>query len=283
VRFDHKDDTKWPLVGKHAAIKTCESCHPGRRYHDTPKSCGSVGCHKNDDVHQGKLGNKCETCHGEDGSSKFRHNRDAKFKIDGAHEPVACAKCHKSIEFVPVRNDCFGCHAEPAIHKGRYGTSCERCHSTKTFKDTRAQHDVGDFSLTGAHDQLECAKCHPKGEKLRGSGNLCITCHRKDDIHKNSLSPRCGDCHTQRAFAPARFDHMTVGCGLVGMHATLPCADCHRGGNYGAVSPVCVSCHRSDAQKVRNPDHRSLFECGSCHNPSAWIPATQLGQQTICR
>ena len=27
----------------------------------------------------------------------------------------------------------------------------------------------------------------------------------------------------------------------------------------------------------------TLFECGNCHNPTAWIPATPLGAQTICR
>ena len=173
------------------------------------------------------------------------------------HAPLLCASCHKSITFKPVRTDCFGCHAEPAVHKGRYGTDCERCHSTRTFADIKALHDVGDFSLTGAHDQLDCARCHPRGEARRGSGNLCITCHRKDDIHRNSLSPRCGECHTQRSFAPARFDHLSVGCGLTGLHGTLPCADCHKSGNFGAVSPICIElppqrgAARADA---RSPD-----------------------------
>jgi hypothetical protein len=283
VRFDHTADTKWPLQGKHALAKTCEGCHPARQYKGAPTSCGAAGCHKADDVHQGQLGDKCERCHDVQGATLFRHNRDAKFAIDGQHAKLLCASCHKTVAFKPVRSDCFGCHPEPAIHKGRYGTDCARCHSTKTFDDIRAMHDVGDFSLSGAHDQLDCARCHPSGEARRGSGNLCVTCHRKDDIHRNALSPRCGECHTQRSFAPARFDHLQVGCGLTGLHATLPCADCHKNGNYGAVSPTCVSCHRNDALRVRTPDHRSFFECGSCHNPTAWIPATRLGAQTLCR
>lgn len=283
VRFDHKDDTKWPLAGKHAQVTACASCHPTRAYHGTPTTCSAAGCHQKDDVHRGKLGTACERCHVEDGKVKFQHNRDAAFKLDGKHAPLLCAACHKTVEFKPVRSDCVGCHPEPAIHKGRYGTACERCHSTKSFTDIKAQHDVGDFSLSGAHDQLDCARCHPNGEKLRGSGNLCITCHRKDDIHNNALSPRCGECHTQRSFAPARFDHVSTGCALTGLHNTLPCADCHKAGNYRAVSPMCVSCHRSDALRVKQPDHRTLLDCGNCHNPSAWIPATKLGQQTICR
>ena len=283
VRFDHTEDTKWPLRGKHANVKTCEQCHPGRGYHDTPKTCGDARCHGKDDVHQGKLGTACEKCHAEDGGILFRHNRDAQFKIDGKHTPLACGQCHKTVAFKPVRKDCFGCHPEPEIHKGRYGTACEKCHSTKTFGDIKAVHDVGDFSLSGAHDQVDCARCHPHGEKLRGSGNLCISCHRKDDIHGNALSPRCGECHTQRAFAPARFDHMSVGCSLMGLHATLPCADCHRNGNYGAVSPMCVSCHRNDALRVTQPPHQGNIDCGQCHGPNSWIPAQPLGGESICR
>jgi hypothetical protein len=283
VRFDHASDTKWPLVGKHKDIKNCESCHPKRAYHGTPTSCGDARCHAKDDVHQGKLGTTCEKCHAETGKLLFQHNRDADFKIDGAHRPLVCAACHKSVAFKPVRKDCFGCHPEPAVHKGMYGTECARCHSTQTFGDLKAIHDVGDFSLTGAHDQVECAKCHPHGEKLRGSGNLCITCHRKDDIHRNSLSPRCGECHTQRSFAPARFDHVTVGCSLMGLHSTLPCADCHKNGNYGAVSPMCVSCHRNDALHAKSPDHSGLFDCGECHSTTVWNLRAPLGTESICR
>jgi len=284
IRFDHTKQTKWPLKGKHADVKDCNACHPNRAYHGTPTTCSSAGCHQADDVHQGKLGTACERCHSEDGTLLFRHNRDSSFKIDGAHAPLVCASCHKTVTFKPVRQDCFGCHPEPAIHKGKYGVDCARCHSTTSFRDIRAQHDVGDFSLTGAHDQIECARCHPNGDKLRGSGNLCISCHRKDDIHQGALSPRCGSCHTQRAFAPARFDHLTVGCSLMGLHSTLPCADCHKNGNYGAVSPLCVGCHRNDALRVKQPDHRGFpLDCGNCHNPSAWVPATQLGEQSICR
>ncbi|MBP6628405.1 MAG: hypothetical protein KA297_03185 [Kofleriaceae bacterium] len=283
VRFDHTADTTWALKGKHQEVRPCEACHPARRYDGVPTTCGTAGCHLKDDVHEGKLGTGCQTCHDERGALLFRHNRDARFKIDGQHTPLACASCHSSITFKPVRSDCVGCHPEPAIHRGRYGTACERCHSTRSFTDIKAQHDVGDFSLTGAHDQLACARCHPKGEKLRGSGNLCINCHRRDDVHNNGLSPRCGECHTQQAFTPARFDHASTGCALNGLHSTLPCADCHRAGNFRAVSPTCISCHRADSLRVRQPEHRTLLECGNCHNPSAWVPATQLGQQSICR
>ena len=65
-----------------------------------------------------------------------------------------------------------------------------------------------DFSLRGMHDNIACERCHKDNRPLAGSGNLCINCHRQDDVHNNSLSPRCGECHTQWSFTPARFDRL---------------------------------------------------------------------------
>ena len=109
------------------------------------------------------------------------------------------------------------------------------------------------------HDNIACERCHKDNRPLAGSGNLCINCHRQDDIHNNSLSPKCGECHTQWSFTPARFDHAQVGCNLTGVHRTFACNDCHRAGNYVGLSRQCASCHRDDAaRKVdarRRTDH----------------------------
>ena len=287
VRFDHAADSDWPLNGLHSTVPKCEDCHPGRHYKDTPRSCGAIACHAQDDVHEKKLGNKCEQCHNEAGKTTFEHNRQAAFAINGRHAALKCANCHKDIKFKPLPNNCFGCHPEPAVHRGMYGTTCETCHTTKSFVSLVKQHDVGDFSLGGAHDRVDCARCHGTPlKKLGGTGDLCITCHREDDVHANGLSPRCGQCHTQWSFAPARFDHLEVGCSLNGLHRTLPCADCHTNGNFGPVSPECIACHRDSALKVEAVPHEALFECGDCHNPNSWLPAGtfgRFGSQSICR
>ncbi len=283
VRFDHKKDTDFPLRGLHQSVPKCIDCHPGSRFSDTPRTCGASGCHKSDDIHKTALGNKCERCHLETGKTRFNHNRQSEFKIDGAHTLVVCASCHSDRRFKPTRQECVGCHAEPAIHKGRYGTNCVACHSTSSFGDIGETHDVGDFALKGAHDQISCNRCHKSGEQRRGSGNLCITCHKDDDIHQNGLSPRCGECHTQTAFLPARFNHTSVGCNLPGLHRTLPCAECHQNGNFGAVSPLCVNCHRDDSLRVAVPPHNNLIQCGDCHNTNAWLPMARLGRQSLCR
>ena len=282
LKFDHQkpfpEDAKgavdsYPLIGAHLSNK-CEECHTKRDFAHTPATCAADGCHAQDDAHKGRLGTKCEQCHVPTGDNTFNHNTMSAFHLDGKHLQVRCVDCHPSITFKPRPTNCFGCHPEPAVHKGQYGTACEQCHTTATFDDVKPLHDVGDFSLTGAHDNIACERCHKDNRPLAGSGNLCINCHRQDDIHNNSLSPRCGECHTQWSFAPARFDHMQVGCNLTGLHRTLACADCHRNGNYAGLSPQCDGCHRDDALRVGTIggiNHLVTTGCGTCHNPNSWI------------
>ncbi|HEY4239909.1 MAG TPA: cytochrome c3 family protein [Kofleriaceae bacterium] len=299
LKFDHdkpfpaeakKKVDSFPLKGEHKNNK-CEACHPTRQFNEANVTCGSEGCHAQDDAHKGRLGNKCEQCHVETGDNIFNHNTMSAFKLDGKHLTVRCADCHPSITFKPRPKDCFGCHPEPAVHRGQYGTLCAQCHSTRTWEDVKPLHDVGDFSLKGGHDNIACERCHRDNRPLAGSGNLCINCHRQDDIHNNSLSPRCGECHTQWSFAPARFDHTRVGCNLTGLHRTLACADCHKNGNFAGLSPQCASCHHDDALKagdILNPAHSTETTCSNCHNPNTWAAANLLStsgsnRESICR
>lgn len=102
--FQH-DLTKFALTGKHKQLD-CKKCHMLKRrsngrvlplYKPRPKDC--AGCHK--DVHYGqfnKNGKKaqCQTCHTTKTWAKaklFSHN-NARFKLTGKHEKVACEKCH---------------------------------------------------------------------------------------------------------------------------------------------------------------------------------------------
>lgn len=302
IKFDHDKpfpkDAKgkvdsFPLKGEHKKNK-CESCHPQRKFSEAPTTCSAEGCHKADDAHKGRLGDKCEQCHVETGDNIFNHNSMAAFRLDGKHLTVRCADCHPSVTFKPRPSDCFGCHPEPAVHKGQYGTGCAQCHTTRTWEDVKPLHDVGDFSLRGMHDNMSCERCHRDNRPLAGSGNLCINCHRQDDIHNNSLSPRCGECHTQWSFAPAKFDHTRVGCNLTGLHRTVACFDCHRNGNFAGLSPQCVSCHRDDAVKAgaaRDPGHPTATTCSNCHNPNSWagpVPGmpggvAAFGRESVCR
>lgn len=284
-RFDHTDDTDWPLLGLHNRVAECVQCHPQQKFSGTPKNCSAKGCHAKDDVHKKRLGNKCDRCHLETGENTFDHNVQSDFKLTGQHLTVRCSDCHPSVTFKPRPRDCHGggaCHPEPKVHKGEFGTNCATCHTTETFSDIKALHDVGDFNLKGAHNQQACDTCHVSNQRLAGSGNVCINCHRQDDVHANSLSPRCGTCHNQWSFAPARFNHDSVGCNLTGQHRTLPCADCHKAGNYGGLSPRCYSCHKADIPPG-GTDHKPFSDCSSCHRPTTWLPATGGGRESVCR
>ena len=297
VNFNHNVDTfpdgtpGYPLKGEHKNNK-CESCHGvNRKFKDTPRDCSAVGCHADDDAHKGRLGQQCEKCHVETGDNLFNHNTMSAFHLDGGHLQVRCADCHPSVTFKPRPLNCFGCHPEPAIHKGQYGTACEQCHTTRMWEDIKPLHDVGDFSLRGMHDNIACERCHRDNRPLAGSGNLCINCHRQDDIHNNSLSPRCGECHTQWSFTPARFDHTRVGCNLVGLHRTLACFDCHQNGNFTAASPTCVSCHLDDAARLATHNAASGRQTyctgGICHNPTNWTQNSRNpgnpSRESVCR
>ncbi len=300
VRFDHDapfpkpnegEVTAFPLKGAHKD-NTCESCHPKRDFVAANTKCADAGCHADDDAHKGRLGRECDRCHVETGDNVFNHNTMSRFALDGGHLRVRCADCHPSVTFKPRPVDCFGCHPEPAVHKGQYGTTCEQCHSTRTWEDIRPLHDVGEFALKGAHDNIACERCHRDNRPLAGSGNLCINCHRQDDIHSNGLSPRCGECHTQWSFAPARFDHSRVGCNLTGVHRTIACFDCHRNGNFSVISPQCISCHRDDAVAAGTRgtppvDHNAQAQCSTCHNPNTWVlPGgvnAGFGRESVCR
>ncbi len=296
-KFDHDEPfpedaqgevSEFPLKGEHKK-NDCADCHPDRKYAETPATCAAEGCHAEDDAHKGRLGNQCERCHLETGDNIFNHNTQSQFHLDGKHLEVRCADCHPSVTFKPRPTTCFGCHPEPRVHKGQYGTACEQCHTTRTFEDVKPLHDVGDFSLRGMHDSLACERCHKDSRPLAGSGNMCLNCHRQDDIHNNSLSPRCGECHTQWSFTPARFDHARVGCNLTGLHRTFACYDCHRAGNFIGLAANCAACHRDDASRVGTKsgvDHTMQVNCGSCHNPNSWAPAQALyafGRDSVCR
>jgi len=281
--FDHDEDSDWPLVGFHRKV-ACLQCHPKRAYKPTGKDC--YNCHKDDDAHSGSVGRMCEKCHEPTGRSLFNHNTMSRYLLDGKHIQVACNGCHPTLKFKPAPIDCIGCHQKDDVHKGTYGTFCERCHTTSGWKLTKPIHDVGAFRLAGAHDHQTCERCHgTEMRPLAGTGDLCLTCHRQDDIHHNGLGPRCGQCHNQWAFAPSNFMHSTVGCDLRGVHRTLPCSSCHRGGNYMALAPTCVGCHRQDALYAArvNPAHATYAACSSCHNSNYWIPfqTATIGGQTL--
>lgn len=193
------------------------------------------------------------------------------------HRSLPCAKCHTPqeegmvVKFSGAVAPCINCHRPDDEHNAALGERCEMCHSATRWNELHTTHARSPVPLVGAHSTLPCQSCHPGGRSLIGQGGQCITCHQNDDVHHQSLGPRCADCHTQVTFAGARFLHDSVGCTLRGIHRTLPCVDCHKGGNYTGLSPLCISCHRDDALRARAAgvfpeQHAQQSGCSVCHN-----------------
>jgi hypothetical protein len=132
----------FPLHGAHVAVP-CFECHrelvepqassslllaQGGRTLRFEESMLCRQCHE--DQHGGQFtgridGGDCASCHEADrfeGASTFDHGT-ARFVLDGAHESVACAKCHprgaradgtEGIIYRPiVPHRCEDCHATP--------------------------------------------------------------------------------------------------------------------------------------------------------------------------
>ena len=136
VRFDH-DLTDFPLVGLHVAVP-CEQCHASRAYRDVGRAC--IDCHGSNDVHKGKLGKECATCHSPNGWRiwEFDHGKQTGFALTGAHARLTCVGCHKQpADQVKLNPTCLACHEQDDVHLGQYGRQCDRCHSTATFHGAR--------------------------------------------------------------------------------------------------------------------------------------------------
>jgi hypothetical protein len=137
TRFDH-GLTRFPLVGRHVTA-TCKSCHQTARFKDAARDCYS--CHKKDDKHKLKLGEQCESCHNARSWKlwDFNHDKRTKYVLDGAHRKVSCESCHrepapKGKNAASVGNTCVGCHQSEDVHDGQFGTRCEQCHVTESWK-----------------------------------------------------------------------------------------------------------------------------------------------------
>jgi hypothetical protein len=237
--LERHQKSRYPLQGAHRAV-SCGECHK-----DDPKLRSKipestvrflVASHRKPlysiaRFHVAGPLDRCETCHADphagqfaervkkDGcagchdlavsftKTRFDHQRDSRFKLDGAHAKAACGSCHGKVRIkggVAVRykglaTTCAGCH--PDSHAGQFAprrgapTDCGRCHSTESFKKTTFVHapPFTDFRLLGMHEKTACEKCHPPVEVAPGAKSRrykplpreCEGCHA--DFHKGAF------------------------------------------------------------------------------------------------
>ena len=265
--FAHDAKTRFALGGKHRTAK-CDSCHKGTLYKEQlPLTC--VGCHRKDDAHKGSQGDACEKCHGDRSwkTSSFDHDRETKFALRGKHRPAKCDSCHKAGPKQKLATTCVSCHRKDDAHKSTMGAKCETCHGERDWKEARFDHDRDTrYALKGKHRGAKCDACHQQDAYVKPAPSECVSCHRKDDAHKGQQGERCAECHSERDWKGAPFDHSRSRFPLLGAHIKAGCASCHRSALFKDAPRECAGCHGKDDV------HKAALgpKCEGCHNARSW-------------
>ena len=277
--FDHPAETGFALEGLHAKLRgNCAACHKTRSFLVARPECAS--CHA--DPHKGTLAATCTTCHSttaafKDAARTFDHAKSA-FPLTGKHQAVECAKCHKSKLFKDVAfASCTSCHKTP--HAPTFSTACTSCHTTAAWRSVKVDHARTRFPLVGAHQRVECVKCHVRpATQVKPKSATCSDCHT--DPHKGQFKAQgCDTCHDNTSFKRARgFDHAKqTAFALTGKHAAVECAKCHKSAapsnvplskrtvDFRGASKACASCH--------SDPHRGELgtTCETCHGTSDFL------------
>ena len=160
----------------------CADCHGGGSFTFDAARCES--CHRDYQpkflvVHVKAWGSDCRSCHdGTDRFSRGRFNHDTTaFKLQGAHQPAACAACHVDVRtfaaFGTVSGECVSCHRKDDEHRGEFGTDCSACHGVTAWKPATLDHK---FPLDhGEGGRVACKVCHVPGRPYREY--TCYGCH----------------------------------------------------------------------------------------------------------
>ncbi|HEX5372735.1 MAG TPA: cytochrome c3 family protein [Aquabacterium sp.] len=198
-----------------------------------------------------------------------------------------CSSCH--VRFNPKGQDalCMACHKEVGqdikTKQGFHGRlkgqpTCRSCHTDHKGRQARIvdldrkhfDHRQSDYLLKGKHQEVACDKCHVSGRKYWQAPMDCLSCHKKDDVHKSGLGGKCADCHHEFDWKDARFDHdKKTRFALLDKHDQVKCDDCHANGRYKDTPRTCVGCHKDDDDKK---GHKGRYgtQCESCHKASSW-------------
>ncbi|MGA9118966.1 MAG: hypothetical protein WB699_06335 [Bacteroidota bacterium] len=79
----------------------------------------------------------------------------------------------------------------------------------------------------------------------------------------------CARCHSTTAWKPVRspllFDHDSTGFPLVAQHASVACAQCHKGLVFAKAPTQCAQCH----EDVHRGELGTL--CERCHTSQSWL------------
>jgi hypothetical protein len=278
--------------GKHAGLE-CRACHKREeaefpdghgvavRFSGFANTCAT--CHN--DVHKGSLGTTCETCHNVEGFKSISRafHKGGTFPLEGQHLNVACGSCHIKGEIKGTPTKCFDCHwqrRQDDRYQLRLGADCETCHRPVSWTATRWSHAAAaGVPLNATHRILGCDSCHRRLEFRKDIGVDCASCHTRE--YQQTTQPNhaaagfplaCEACHrpADPDWHAARFDHAAA-FPLVGEHARIECAVCHRNNVYKGVPRDCIGCHEPEYRGTTTPNHAAAgfsTACDTCHRES---------------
>jgi hypothetical protein len=282
--FDHSR-TDYPLQGRHATVP-CAKCHTSGKSTDPLRYARCTDCHT--DFHKGQFaaredGGHCESCHTVETLQPslygLAEHEKSDYPLTGSHLATPCFKCHldknEPSNNIPVMNaftlpdmTCKACHAD--IHDEQADAwivkeGCEYCHNTLGWHETKFDHNLSQFKLTGRHGEVSCLKCHQVDSKNRMGSKVklkplpleCSRCH--DDAHVGQFRLAdgslvdCARCHTTEAWKSLIFEHNRDSkFRLDGAHAKLDCTECHvrritidgmEYTVYKLLGKECADCH----------------------------------------
>lgn len=296
-----------PLSDAHAELEglsNCTKCHdignqvPDNKCLDCHDEISTLidlkrGYHASEEV-QNKT---CVDCHSEHHGRKFDALRfdDESFdhlltgyELKGAHDRIDCRECHKPdfIEdpdlkkrndtYLGMEHECLACHDD--YHQETLDNDCAKCHGFEEFRPAEFfDHDDAKFKLTGAHQDVDCIKCHKEtvrnGKEFQEFVGMpfakCTDCH--EDVHNGKFGNNCLECHNENSWKDltlntSKFDHNKTDYPLVGLHVGVDCKECHKTGSY--TDPInfryCSTCH-SDYHDREFTSTNPRSDCKDCH------------------
>ena len=184
-----------------------------------------------------------------------------------------------------LESDCFACHAPL---RGAASERCASCHKPADIGrlTTKGLRVLKPLTTTPFHQKLihqDCVACHSEHAGIKRfrkhdrfdhtllqkeALDQCQSCHKfPDDTLHLHISENCSQCHNQKKWKPATFDHKKYF--EFDHDHDVSCVTCHVGKDYRRYT--CYGCHEHTLDNIRRKHSeggiriRNYDNCIRCH------------------